>query len=81
MNRLEMKFLFGIDFQLYVNLSTFKEYCLELMSEVSEDEQCLFPEIGFHCAASLFTKQSLISGKIRCTRLPYLEFTTNSSRQ
>ncbi|MFS7975836.1 putative cyclin PHO80, Cyclin-like superfamily [Helianthus anomalus] len=38
MNRLEMKFLFGIDFQLYVNLFTFKEYCLELMGEGSEDE-------------------------------------------
>ncbi|KAJ0742602.1 putative cyclin PHO80, Cyclin-like superfamily [Helianthus annuus] len=38
LNRLEMKFLFGIDFQLYVNLFTFKEYCLELMGEGSEDE-------------------------------------------
>ncbi|XP_071738246.1 cyclin-P3-1-like [Rutidosis leptorrhynchoides] len=35
MNRLEMKFLFGIDFQLYVNLSTFERYCLELMSETT----------------------------------------------
>ncbi|KAI3760097.1 hypothetical protein L1987_50487 [Smallanthus sonchifolius] len=39
MNRLEMKFLFGIDFRLYVNLSTFEKYCLELMSEGSEEVQ------------------------------------------
>lgn len=36
LNRLEIKFLFGIDFQLYVNISTFKRYCLELMGEDSE---------------------------------------------
>ncbi|KAI3805993.1 hypothetical protein L1987_21881 [Smallanthus sonchifolius] len=39
MNRLEMKFLFGIDFRLYVNHSTFEKYCLELMSEGSEEVQ------------------------------------------
>ncbi|XP_076942045.1 cyclin-P3-1-like, partial [Bidens hawaiensis] len=38
MNRLELKFLFGIDFQLYVSLSTFEKYCLELMSEGSRDK-------------------------------------------
>ncbi|PWA15468.1 cyclin-P3-1 [Artemisia annua] len=36
MNRLEMKFLFGIDFQLYVNDSTFRKYCSELMSGAKE---------------------------------------------
>lgn len=38
MNRLELKFLFGIDFRLYVSLSTFEKYCLELMSEGSRDK-------------------------------------------
>ncbi|KAJ9543309.1 hypothetical protein OSB04_023016 [Centaurea solstitialis] len=37
LNRMEMKFLFGIDFRLYVSLSTFGKYCLELMNEASEE--------------------------------------------
>lgn len=37
LNRLEMEFLFGIDFRLYVSLSTFGKYCSELMNEASEE--------------------------------------------
>nr|GEY49992.1 cyclin-P3-1 [Tanacetum cinerariifolium] len=36
MNRLEMKFLFGIAFRLYVNVSIFRKYCLDLMSGPKE---------------------------------------------
>lgn len=35
LNRLEMKFLFGLDFRLHVSLRTFGKYCCELEKEVS----------------------------------------------
>lgn len=35
MNKLEMKFLFSIDFRLRVNVETFKKYCLQLEKEAS----------------------------------------------
>ncbi|KAI3506759.1 hypothetical protein L1887_21323 [Cichorium endivia] len=38
LNRLEMKFLFGIDFRLYVDPPTFGRYCSLLMSVASGEE-------------------------------------------
>nr|XP_043637721.1 cyclin-P3-1 isoform X1 [Erigeron canadensis] len=38
MNRLEMKFLFAINFQLHVNLNTFRKYCIEVISEASREQ-------------------------------------------
>lgn len=35
LNRLEMKFLFGLDFRLHVSIGTFGKYCCELEKEVS----------------------------------------------
>ncbi|GFZ04702.1 cyclin p1;1 [Actinidia rufa] len=34
LNRLEMKFLFGLDFRLYVSVQTFGKYCSQLEKEV-----------------------------------------------
>lgn len=39
LNRLEMKFLFGLDFRLHVSLRTFGKYCSELEKEVSYELQ------------------------------------------
>lgn len=39
LNRLEMKFLFGLDFRLHVSLRTFGRYCSELEKEVSYELQ------------------------------------------
>ncbi|XP_010070213.2 cyclin-P3-1 isoform X2 [Eucalyptus grandis] len=39
LNRLEMKFLFNIDFRLHVSIDTFQRYCLLLEKEVSEGLQ------------------------------------------
>lgn len=39
LNRLEMKFLFSIDFRLHVNLSTFGRYCSQLEKEAAEGPQ------------------------------------------
>lgn len=35
LNRLEMKFLFTIDFRLKVNVDTFKKYCSQLEKEAA----------------------------------------------
>ncbi|XP_077218274.1 cyclin p1;1 [Tasmannia lanceolata] len=35
MNRLELKFLFSLDFRLQVNVGTFERYCLELEKEAT----------------------------------------------
>ncbi|KAG6429146.1 hypothetical protein SASPL_107186 [Salvia splendens] len=35
LNKLEMKFLFGVDFQLHVTVQTFKKYCSILKQEAS----------------------------------------------
>ncbi|XP_057780672.1 cyclin-U4-1-like [Salvia miltiorrhiza] len=35
LNKLEMKFLFGVDFQLHVSVQTFKKYCSTLKQEAS----------------------------------------------
>lgn len=35
LNRLEIKFLFGLDFRLHVSLGTFGVYCSELEKEFS----------------------------------------------
>ncbi|KAJ6405624.1 hypothetical protein OIU84_013561 [Salix udensis] len=39
LNRLEMKFLFGIDFRLQVNVNTFGKYCYRLEKESSDGLQ------------------------------------------
>ncbi|KAF8019877.1 hypothetical protein BT93_G0537 [Corymbia citriodora subsp. variegata] len=39
LNRLEMKFLFSIDFRLHVSIDTFQQYCLLLEKEASEGPQ------------------------------------------
>lgn len=39
LNRLEMKFLFGIDFRLYVDISTFGRYCSALMNVAPGEEE------------------------------------------
>ncbi|KAF2325188.1 hypothetical protein GH714_025004 [Hevea brasiliensis] len=39
LNRLERKFLFGIDFRLHVNVNTFGRYCSELEKETAEGFQ------------------------------------------
>ncbi|KDP21459.1 hypothetical protein JCGZ_21930 [Jatropha curcas] len=39
LNRLEMKFLFSIDFRLHVNLNTFGRYCCQLEKEAAEGLQ------------------------------------------
>uniref|UniRef100_A0A2P2L753 Cyclin-P3-1 isoform X1 n=2 Tax=Rhizophora mucronata TaxID=61149 RepID=A0A2P2L753_RHIMU len=39
LNRLEMKFLFSIDFRLHVNAHTFGSYCYQLEKEVTEGLQ------------------------------------------
>lgn len=36
LNRLEMKFLFSIDFRLQVTIETFGRYCLQLEKETAE---------------------------------------------
>ncbi|XP_065861152.1 cyclin-P3-1 [Euphorbia lathyris] len=36
LNRLEMKFLFSIDFKLHVNVNTFGRYCCQLEKEAAE---------------------------------------------
>lgn len=35
LNRLEMKFLFSIDFKLKVSIDTFKKYCSQLEKEAA----------------------------------------------
>ncbi|XP_031402223.1 cyclin-P3-1 [Punica granatum] len=37
LNRLEMKFLFGINFRLYVSVDTFRSYCLQLEKGASSE--------------------------------------------
>lgn len=39
LNRLEMKFLFSIDFRLHVSIDTFQRHCLLLEKEASEGLQ------------------------------------------
>jgi hypothetical protein len=39
LNRLEMKFLFSIDFRLQVTTETFGRYCLQLEKETAEGLQ------------------------------------------
>ncbi|KAJ9147044.1 hypothetical protein P3X46_029249 [Hevea brasiliensis] len=39
LNRLEMKFLFSIDFRLRVNVNTFVRYCSQLEKEAAEGLQ------------------------------------------
>lgn len=35
LNKLEIKFLFGVDFQLHVSVQTFKKYCSVLKKEAT----------------------------------------------
>lgn len=37
LNRLEMKFLFGINFRLYVSVDTFRAYCMQLEKGASSE--------------------------------------------
>ncbi|XVE77781.1 hypothetical protein DITRI_Ditri13aG0090400 [Diplodiscus trichospermus] len=39
LNRLEMKFLFSLDFRLQVEVNTFQRYCAQLQKEYSEGHQ------------------------------------------
>ncbi|EOX94774.1 Cyclin p1,1 isoform 2 [Theobroma cacao] len=39
LNRLEMKFLFSLDFRLQVSVNTFQRYCSQLQKESSEGHQ------------------------------------------
>ncbi|XP_022727969.1 cyclin-U3-1-like isoform X2 [Durio zibethinus] len=43
LNRLEMKFLFTLDFRLKVNVNTFQRYCAQLQKESSESHQIEWP--------------------------------------
>lgn len=36
LNRMEMKFLFGIDFKLHVTVNTFGSYCSQLEKEAAD---------------------------------------------
>ncbi|PWA75286.1 cyclin-P3-1 [Artemisia annua] len=53
LNRLEMKFLFGLDFRLHVSLRTFGRYCSELEKEVSYELQIERPPRVAHAACGL----------------------------
>ncbi|XWS76402.1 hypothetical protein CRYUN_Cryun01aG0173200 [Craigia yunnanensis] len=43
LNRLEMKFLFSLDFRLQVSVNTFQRYCSQLQKESSEGHQIEWP--------------------------------------
>ncbi|XP_071720651.1 cyclin-P3-1-like [Rutidosis leptorrhynchoides] len=53
LNRLEMKFLFGLDFRLHVSLRTFGRYCSELEKEISYEPQIERPLRMNHTACGL----------------------------
>ncbi|KAI3526750.1 hypothetical protein L1887_06012 [Cichorium endivia] len=58
LNRLEMKFLFGLDFRLHVSLRTFGKYCSELEKEVSCELQVERLPRVIHAACGLKEKWS-----------------------
>lgn len=53
LNRLEMKFLFGLDFRLHVSLRTFGRYCSELENQVSYELQTERPPRMIHTVCGL----------------------------
>ncbi|KAL8214941.1 hypothetical protein R6Q57_004390 [Mikania cordata] len=53
LNRLEMKFLFGLDFRLHVSLRTFGRYCCQLEKQASGDIQIERPPRAVHAPCGL----------------------------
>ncbi|XP_076922485.1 cyclin-P3-1-like [Bidens hawaiensis] len=61
MNRLEMKFLFGLDFRLHVSVKTFGRYCSQLEKQVSCELQIERPPRLIHALCGL--KETWSSGE------------------